>query len=190
MHADVTKVRQTLFNLLSNASKFTEKGVIRLEVRKNGPPALHLAQLSTLNFLVSDTGIGMTPEQLSKLFQAFTQADASTSRKYGGTGLGLAISRKFCQMMGGDITVTAITARAAPSPSRCRPGDGCRPQASFGQNSLNARSTARADASRAPVLVIDDDPAVQDLMRRSLEKDGFRVEVAADGQPARTGQTT
>ncbi len=96
--ADQTKVRQVLFNLLSNASKFTEKGVITLRAR---------SEISNLKFEIQDTGIGMTAEQLSKLFQAFTQADASTSRKYGGTGLGLALSRRFCQLMGGDLTVTS-----------------------------------------------------------------------------------
>src|SRR5690349_25104915 len=94
MRADQTKVRQTLFNLLSNASKFTEKGTIRLQAERT-------AATDQIVFRVTDTGIGMTPEQLGRLFQAFSQADASTSRKYGGTGLGLAISKKFCQMMGG-----------------------------------------------------------------------------------------
>jgi signal transduction histidine kinase len=98
MRADQTKVRQTLFNLLSNASKFTEKGTIRLEARRSLGP-------EQIVFRVTDTGIGMTREQLGRLFQAFSQAEASTSKKYGGTGLGLAISRKFCQMMGGDLTV-------------------------------------------------------------------------------------
>jgi signal transduction histidine kinase len=101
MTADQTKVRQTLFNLLSNASKFSEKGTIQLRVRKDP------CDPTTLNFIVTDTGIGMTPEQLAKLFQAFEQADIATSKKYGGTGLGLAISRKFCQLMGGEITVTS-----------------------------------------------------------------------------------
>jgi signal transduction histidine kinase len=121
MIADQTKVRQTLFNLLSNASKFTERGVIRLTVSEKvsewvsekfatKPTPAHsptdpLTHPRLLVFSVSDTGIGMTPEQLAKLFQAFEQADSSTSKKYGGTGLGLAISRKFCRMMGGDITV-------------------------------------------------------------------------------------
>jgi len=103
MTADQTKVRQTLFNLLSNASKFTEKGTIRLAASRSSLNS----QPSTLNFVVTDSGIGMTPEQLGKLFQAFEQADSSTSKKYGGTGLGLVISRKFCQLMGGDITVTS-----------------------------------------------------------------------------------
>jgi signal transduction histidine kinase/DNA-binding response OmpR family regulator len=120
MTADLTKVRQALFNLLSNASKFTENGTISLVVRR-GPLAAAGTNGASPNgagmdghggdsadwisLAVSDTGIGMTPEQVGKLFRAFTQADASTTRKYGGTGLGLAISRQFCQLMGGDVTV-------------------------------------------------------------------------------------
>ncbi|HRB11524.1 MAG TPA: ATP-binding protein, partial [Vicinamibacteria bacterium] len=100
IHADVTKVRQSLFNLLSNASKFTERGTITLDVYRNWQDGREL-----FHFIVSDTGIGMNKEQLGRMFQAFTQADASTTRKFGGTGLGLVISRNFCQMMGGDITV-------------------------------------------------------------------------------------
>jgi signal transduction histidine kinase len=133
MRADSTKVRQILFNLLSNACKFTEKGTITLSVERESVGSVKSedvkrgdakaeAQLAAgdrsqdsrltpdaprFTFHVSDTGIGMTPEQVGKLFQAFTQADASTSRKYGGTGLGLAISRKFCQMMGGELTVAS-----------------------------------------------------------------------------------
>ena len=114
MRADQIKLRQTLLNLLSNASKFTENGLIRLtaaralaaDARGDAAP-LTDAQAEMFVFIVSDTGIGMTPEQQAKLFQVFEQADASTSRKYGGTGLGLAISRKFCQMMKGDITVSS-----------------------------------------------------------------------------------
>ncbi len=127
MRADVTKVRQTLFNLLSNAAKFTHDGRITLKVTPS-----QRGGVKCLAFGVADTGIGMTPEQLAKLFQAFVQADASTTRKYGGTGLGLAISRRFCEMMGGDITVasepgrgTTFTAvipcawwRRAPAPAR------------------------------------------------------------------------
>ena len=178
MHADVTKVRQTLFNLLSNASKFTEKGTITLQVKKT----LNIEH-STLNFEVSDTGIGMTPDQLAKLFQAFTQADSSTSRKYGGTGLGLAISRKFCLMMGGDITVTSVYGQGSTFTVRL-------PAVVLDEASLTRFITkdkllsaeARPNADGPVILVIDDDPAVQDLMQRALEKDGFRVEVAADGR--------
>jgi signal transduction histidine kinase len=100
MHADPIRVRQVLFNLLSNACKFTNQGVITLNASRqseNGKDWVHLR--------VSDTGIGMTPVQLQRLFQAFSQADSSTSHQFGGTGLGLFISRRICQMMGGDIHV-------------------------------------------------------------------------------------
>ena len=100
MHGDLTKVRQTLFNLLSNACKFTSKGQITFEITR-----LRRNKTDWITFQVTDTGIGMSEEQIKKLFQPFTQVDASTTRKYGGTGLGLAITKHFCQMMGGDITV-------------------------------------------------------------------------------------
>jgi GAF domain-containing protein len=100
MQADLTKVRQTLFNLLSNAAKFAERGTISLTVRREAD--------DWLTFAVSDTGIGMTEEQLGRLFEAFSQAEASTRSKYGGTGLGLAISRHFARMMGGDLTVESV----------------------------------------------------------------------------------
>ena len=103
MHSDLTRVRQVLLNLLSNASKFTQRGTITLEAsrERDGEGGGH----DVMVFAVSDSGIGMTPEQMERLFEAFSQAETSTSRRYGGTGLGLAISRRFCQMMGGDISV-------------------------------------------------------------------------------------
>ena len=100
MRGDLTKVRQMLLNLLSNASKFTEDGAIVLEVGRAGS-----GDDETVSFSVADTGIGMTPEQLERVFEAFAQAEASTASKYGGTGLGLAITRKFCRLMGGDVSV-------------------------------------------------------------------------------------
>jgi signal transduction histidine kinase len=100
MQADLTKVRQALFNLLSNAAKFTDHGTISLTVERESD--------GWLSFAVSDTGIGMTDEQLGRLFEAFSQAEASTRSQYGGTGLGLAISRHFCRLMGGDLTVTSV----------------------------------------------------------------------------------
>lgn len=132
MCADMVKLRQILFNLLSNASKFTSHGTITLSVgyMPHGPFSSECTNDSTLPtpqstflngcddatipsdewvvFHVSDTGIGMSPDQLAILFQIFTQADSSISRRYGGTGLGLAISRRLAQMMGGDITVTSV----------------------------------------------------------------------------------
>ncbi|WP_411268804.1 ATP-binding protein [Laspinema sp. D2d] len=108
MYSDLNKVRQVLLNLLSNAAKFTENGTITLEVRlipdrvfpPNPPP-------DWIEFRVIDTGIGMTSEQMEQIFNAFTQADPSTTRKYGGTGLGLAIGQRFCEMMGGAIAVSS-----------------------------------------------------------------------------------
>ena len=100
MQADQTKVRQTLFNLLSNAAKFTDHGTISLTVQREAD--------DWMTFAVADTGIGMTEEQLVRLFEAFSQAEASTRSRFGGTGLGLAISRHFCHLMGGDLTVTSI----------------------------------------------------------------------------------
>ncbi len=108
MRADATKVRQMLFNLLSNASKFTRSGTVRLQVRRND-----VQGKDWIEFSVRDSGIGMTPEQAEKIFDAFTQADPSTTRKYGGTGLGLTITRKFCHMMGGDIRVESALGEGA-----------------------------------------------------------------------------
>ena len=100
MHADQTKVRQALLNLLSNAAKFTERLTVTLTVRREASDGG-----DRIVFAVADTGIGMTDEQVGRLFEAFSQAEASTKSRYGGTGLGLAISRQFCRLMGGDITV-------------------------------------------------------------------------------------
>jgi signal transduction histidine kinase len=107
LKGDVTKLKQVLLNLLSNASKFTENGTVMVEAFTE-----HRSDFTSwMTFRVTDTGIGMTPAQVGKLFQAFTQADASTNRKYGGTGLGLVISRRFCQMMGGDVTVESTVGK-------------------------------------------------------------------------------
>ena len=98
MQSDLTKIRQTLFNLIGNAAKFTKAGQIKLVVGSHTK-----SRRQFMTFAISDTGIGMKPDQLARLFEPFTQADESTTRKYGGTGLGLAISRRFCRMLGGDI---------------------------------------------------------------------------------------
>ena len=108
MHADQMRLRQALLNLMSNANKFTEKGTITIDAsqrQQNGYDWITLA--------VTDTGIGMTAEQMGKLFQEFAQASSTTASKYGGTGLGLVISRRFCQMMGGDITVESEAGRGS-----------------------------------------------------------------------------
>jgi len=171
MRADLTKVRQTLFNLLSNAAKFTERGCITLSVERRG---------DRIEMSVRDTGIGMTPEQLGRLFQAFTQADSSTTRRYGGTGLGLVISRQFCQMMGGDITVE----------SEYGEGSTFRVDLPVNVPERPAEPAAPATAPAAPstptgtgelILVIDDDAQASDLLRRVLEKGGYSVLIATSG---------
>ena len=106
MYADITKVRQILYNLLSNACKFTEHGTINLEAVRDFSEGAGWLSVS-----VADTGIGMTEEQVGKLFQPFSQADIQTARKFGGTGLGLAITRKYCEIMGGDIKVQSERGR-------------------------------------------------------------------------------
>jgi signal transduction histidine kinase len=128
LRADATRVRQALLNLMSNAVKFTRDGLITLAATRDRG-----ADSDQITLAVTDTGIGMTPEQMARLFQDFTQAEASTARTYGGTGLGLAISRRFCRLMGGDITVTSAPGRgstftialpAAAEADRTRAGEG------------------------------------------------------------------
>ena len=108
LHADQMRLRQALLNLMSNANKFTDHGTITIDARQRQEGSRDWVTIA-----VADTGIGMTTEQMGKLFQEFSQADASTTRKYGGTGLGLAISKRFCQMMGGDITVESEPGRGS-----------------------------------------------------------------------------
>jgi CheY-like chemotaxis protein len=175
MRTDLTKLRQTLFNLLSNASKFTEKGRIRLEITRR------VDQM--VSFAVSDTGIGMTPEQTGKLFGEFVQADASTTRKYGGTGLGLAISRKFCRLLGGDITVQSVPGQGSAF-TAILPAEGKEPAPEPAAEEAAAPKAApetRSPATRGTLLVIDDDPDSRDLLKRMLEKDGYAVLTASGG---------
>ncbi|HEX9754089.1 MAG TPA: response regulator, partial [Gemmatimonadales bacterium] len=173
MRADVTRVRQVLFNLLSNASKFTERGTITLRATRERGPA---PAGDRLCFTVQDTGIGMTPEQLGRLFQAFSQAEASTASKYGGTGLGLAISKMFCEMMGGAITVASTPGVGTTFTVRL-PVD-VRPAA---EAPAEEPATVTGAGRAGTVLVIDDDPAARALTRRTLARAGFRVVEAVDG---------
>jgi Amt family ammonium transporter len=198
MHSDLTKVRQILLNLLSNAAKFTEGGTVTLRVwldegpgtKGQGPghsgeyvdEALVPGPSSFVIFEVSDTGIGMTAEQVEKLFQDFSQADASTTRRYGGTGLGLSISRRFSQMLGGDIVVKSAPEQGATftvtlpaAPAEMGEVARNRPARDDSQGAHAARSTAT-------VLVIDDDAAARDLVERMLRREGLRVICAASGE--------
>ena len=198
--ADQTKTRQVLFNLMSNASKFTEKGKIRLEARRQ-----KMGQAEWVEFRVQDTGIGMSREQIDKLFRPFTQADASTTRKYGGTGLGLAISRHFCQMMGGNLDVESAPGQGSTFtlwlPVRDHKavrgeGEGATPSEDAAP-AVEFRPGRAGEAlpSAAPrVLVIDDDPTVRELVEHTLKKEGYQVALAPEGekglQLARTWQPT
>lgn len=171
MHADGTRVRQVLLNLLSNASKFTERGTVTLRAERRAMPVGDQLVLG-----VTDTGIGMTPEQLGRLFQAFSQAEASTASKYGGTGLGLAISKRFCEMMGGEITVESTAGQGTTFTVRL-PVDG-RPRS---EPAIGTEASVDTPGA-ATVLVIDDDPAVRRLVGRMLAREGFRVLEAVGGE--------
>ncbi|MHB8626526.1 MAG: response regulator [Aggregatilineales bacterium] len=170
MRADLTKVRQILFNLISNAAKFTKQGRITLNVHHET-----ISDVDWMVFQVSDSGIGMTPAQLGKLFQEFTQADSSTTRKYGGTGLGLAISKHFCQMMGGDITAESEYGKGSTFTVRL-------PVAVPKQETIAIDSSGQVPEGARTVLVIDDDPATRDLLARFLLHEGYHVEVATNGK--------
>ncbi len=174
MQADQTRVRQALLNLLSNANKFTERGTITVRAERHRESGSDWVTVA-----VSDTGIGMTPEQMGKLFQDFSQVDSSTTRKYGGTGLGLAISRRFCQLMHGDITVESelgkgsmFTIRLPASPAGEVPST---------VHQASSRPPVRTDPINASlVLIIDDDATVRKVVGRFLEREGFSV-MEADG---------
>ena len=178
MRGDLTKVRQALFNLLSNASKFTERGTITLTAARE----ITGSDGSWIVLQVKDTGIGMTREQLSRMFQAFSQADASTVRKYGGTGLGLAITRHFCRMMGGDVTVASEPGAGSTFTLRL-PAEVRDPARELDTVSL---PIDRLPKEGNTVLVVDDDPSARDLLKRFLNKEGFHVECAANGPEAIT----
>jgi GAF domain-containing protein/CheY-like chemotaxis protein/anti-sigma regulatory factor (Ser/Thr protein kinase) len=171
MQTDVTKLRQAVFNLLSNACKFTERGTVSLLVSREPEPTG-----DWLRFTVTDTGIGMTPEHMAKLFQEFSQADAATTRRFGGTGLGLALSRRLCRMMGGDVTAESELGRGSAFTIRL-PATVTPPT-----TAVPAETGEAALAGAATVLIIDDEPAMRDLMHRFLSKEGLHVVTAATGE--------
>ena len=170
--SDQTKVKQCLLNLMSNANKFTSKGTLTLTVARE--------DISRVCFRVSDTGVGMTKEQLGRLFQAFSQADVSTTKRFGGTGLGLAITKHFCNMLGGDVTVESTPGTGSTFIIKL-PDQGVVAPAAVDSP---APVPAAAADGRATVLVVDDDPSVRSLLARTLEKEGYRVISAANGVEA------
>lgn len=174
MHSDVTKLRQCLFNLISNASKFTQAGQITFTVFQ-----VNQEDTEWLIFEVTDTGIGMTAEQQSRIFQAFAQADISTTRKFGGTGLGLAITRQFCQMMGGDIIVTSEL--GVGSTFRITlPAYSINPQEETFLELIRDEAVATQSWPGKTILVIDDDVSTHELIKDYLEPKGFQVVVTDD----------
>jgi CheY-like chemotaxis protein/anti-sigma regulatory factor (Ser/Thr protein kinase) len=181
VHQDLTKLRQSLLNLLSNAAKFTHEGTITVTVHKERKD-----DEDWLTIAVSDSGIGIGADKLDRIFEEFGQADESTTRDYGGTGLGLPISRRFCQMLGGDITLKSVagdgstftinvpavfpkTDPAVETPSRPTGG-------------ADELRTIRASGAENTVLVIDDDPKARDIIERLLSKGGFDVVTASGGK--------
>ncbi len=179
MEADLVKIRQILLNLLSNASKFTEQGTVKLLVSKE-----LREDCVWCVFEVSDSGIGISPEQQEKLFQAFTQADSSTTRKYGGTGLGLTISKRFAQMMGGDITVASETGKGSVFTIRLPEKIGCEKEVLDKTVPVRAEITPAKPASdkKNTVLVIDEDPMVRNLLEHHLHTLGYQTLLAQNGE--------
>jgi signal transduction histidine kinase/CheY-like chemotaxis protein/HAMP domain-containing protein len=175
LHTDRTKLKQCVLNLLSNAAKFTSNGVISLELKRSR------SMDGAMSFIVRDTGVGMTPAQLSKLFQSFVQADASTTKRYGGTGLGLAITKRFCEALGGNVsvqsepgkgstfTITLPDRRSKPEPAEPSP------------------PSVVPEPGNAPlVLVVDDDASARKFLTAVLHKEGLRVAEAEGGEAAVT----
>jgi CheY-like chemotaxis protein/anti-sigma regulatory factor (Ser/Thr protein kinase) len=185
MVADLSKVRQGLFNLASNAAKFTNDGSIKVETERQV-----MDGADWIVFRVSDTGIGLSPEQIVRLFQPFTQADASTTRRFGGTGLGLSLTRRFCQIMSGDVTVHSAAGEGSvftiklpaivPDPSNSVAVEERRRATAL----LDSSGMDDTDSLPAPgtcVLVVDDDPVQRELMQRYLGREGFIVRAASGG---------
>jgi len=179
INADVTRTKQIVLNLISNAAKFCENGEILIDVKTGDSSKKKLIQID-----VNDSGIGMSQEQIDKLFQAFTQADASTTRKYGGTGLGLTIVQNLARLMGGDVSVKSELGKGTTFTVTIQDIEieGTSDINAEDLESLN-RETALVSKKdgKSTILVIDDDPTIRDLMTRHLEKNNFSVLQALDG---------
>ncbi len=178
MHADLMKVRQSLLNLLSNAAKFSHQGQITMAVRRES-----VGGQDWIVFRVSDTGIGMTPEQKARVFQPFTQADASSTRRYGGTGLGLTITKRFCEIMAGEITLESEIGRGTTFAIRL-PADVGAAQEAGQATEEEGRAVPIAPTGAGTVLVVDDDPSTRETLQRWLSEAGFHVITAGSGREA------
>lgn len=177
MRTDRTKLKQCLLNVLSNASKFTQDGKLTVQVRRfetDGPK---------IEIVISDTGIGMNEDQIGRLFQAFSQADASTTKKFGGTGLGLAITRHFCRLLGGDISV-ASQPGVGSSFTIILPDQAAEPESRPVVESALESARSNAVGSAVTVLVVDDDASARDLLTTNLGREGYRTVQARGGDEA------
>ena len=177
IRADQTRLRQALLNLASNANKFTEHGTVTIRVKRVREDGREWVTMA-----VTDTGIGLTREQIGRLFQEFVQADASTTRKYGGTGLGLAISQRFCQMMGGDIAVESEPGRGSTFTIRLPVDDASYQRAGAPRDPTASLGTALQKSATSTILVVDDDQTVREVMERYLTREGFSVVTASGGR--------
>ena len=179
INADVTRTKQIVLNLISNAAKFCENGQIQIDVKES-----NRSNKKLINIDVKDSGIGMTQEQIDKLFHAFTQADASTTRKYGGTGLGLTIVQNLARLMGGDVSVKSELGKGTTFTVTIQNIDVEHSSDVKAEDleDLNRKAalTSKKDGKNT-ILVIDDDPTIRDLMTRHLEKNNFSVLQALDG---------
>jgi PAS domain S-box-containing protein len=172
-HTDQVKLRQCLINLLSNASKFSENGIVTLRADRTSD-----GQRDWLSFEVEDTGIGMSQEEIERLFDRFTQADSSTTRKFGGTGLGLAITRAFCRLLGGDIGVRSEAGKGSIFTIRI-PAEAVE---SVEEEEIQHLAGSKDNSGVSGlVLAIDDDPNARELLTRFLSREGFSVRTASDG---------
>jgi signal transduction histidine kinase/DNA-binding response OmpR family regulator len=187
MRCDLVKLKQCLVNLLSNAAKFTKDGTVTLAIAqkpiKDGKPGFV--------FSVKDSGIGMTEEQMGRLFQAFTQADTSTTRNYGGTGLGLTITKHFAEMLGGTVKVTSEPGKGSTFTIELPDGGKGDRKEQKGKASVPHLSPApaavMAASGAAPgkkILIVDDDRSVHDVLRQTLTKEGYSLLHAYDGDEA------
>lgn len=172
IESDATKLRQCLLNLGSNACKFTEEGFVQITVHK---------QSSDILCEISDTGIGMTKEEISRLFKPFVQSDSSTTRRYGGTGLGLALVERFAAMLGGNVKVTSEPGFGSTFSLRFRPG---RPDANSKQatKSQEQEQAVEDRGNRPLALIMEDEPSAVQLLRRLLDRNGYNCVVASDGE--------
>jgi len=170
MTADITKIRQIMLNLLSNSSKFTNDGAITIHVSNS------ISMDNAVDLVIADTGIGMSAEQVEKVFQPFTQADEKTTRKFGGTGLGLTITKMFAEMMGGDINLTSEEGKGTTFTVTI-------PLVVVDKKKKKSEViTDVAHDNDYTILVIDDDDNAQDMMKKFLEKQDFSILQATTGE--------